>query len=292
MIKILLLGRNGQVGWEAYRSLACLGDVVCMDYPDVDFTRPDSLMGLVEHAQPQVVINAVAYTAVDKAESEIETARLINAVSPGVLARAAREQRAVFVHISTDYVFDGTRDAPYLEDDPTHPLNVYGQTKLEGEQAVEAAGGCWLTFRTSWVYSTRRDSFVSKVLEWSRKNPKLRVVDDQVSNPTWARMLAEAIGMVIARAGADPYQSLQSRSGLYHLAGEGWCSRFEWAQEILKNDPDPDARKTAEIIPAKTADFPTPAQRPLSNRLGCGKFSRTFGLQLPDWRTALRLAMG
>jgi len=171
-------------------------------------------------------------------------------------------------------------------------LNAYGQTKLEGELAVAAVGGCWLTFRTSWVYSTRRDSFVSKVLEWSRKNPQVRVVDDQVSNPTWARMLAEAISLVLARAGADPYRDLECRSGVYHLAGAGWCSRFEWAQEILKNDPDPESRLAQEIIPAKTVDFPTPAQRPLSNRLDCSKFAETFNLQLPDWRSALRMAMG
>jgi len=246
----------------------------------------------VERVCPQVIFNAAAYTAVDRAESEIGTARLINAAAPEALARAAKKCGAVFVHISTDYVFDGAKEIPYLEDDAPHPLNAYGQTKLEGEQAVASVGGCWLIFRTSWVYSTRRDSFVSKVLEWSRKNPQLRVVDDQISNPTWARMLAGAISLALARGGADPYQGLEGRSGIYHLAGAGWCSRFEWAQEILKNDPDPSTRKAQEVIPARTADFPTPAIRPLSNRLDCAKFTRAFGLCLPDWRDALRLAMG
>ncbi len=292
MFKILLLGKNGQLGWEAFRSLACLGEVFSFDYPDVDFTRPDSLAELVGQVCPQVIFNAVAYTAVDQAEKEMHTARLINAVAPAALAHAARKCRAVFVHISTDYVLDGRKDGAYLETDLTNPLNAYGQTKLEGEQGVAAAGGCWLTFRTSWVYSTRRESFVSKVLEWSRKNPRLPVVDDQVSNPTWARMLAEAIAMVIARGGSDPYQSLQDRSGLYHLAGDGWCSRYEWAQEILKNDPDPAVRPGHVVIPAKSEDFPTPARRPLLNRLDCSKFNQAFDLQLPDWRSALRLAMG
>jgi dTDP-4-dehydrorhamnose reductase len=292
MIKTLLLGKNGQLGWEAYRTFSCLGEVTSVDYPEVDFTRPESLAELVERVRPQVVFNAVAYTAVDQAEREIETARLINASAPEALARAARTCRAVFVHISTDYVLDGSKDTPYVENDPTHPLNAYGQTKLEGEQAVAAAGGCFLTLRTSWVYSMRRDSFVNKVLEWSRKNPQLRVVDDQISNPTWARMLAETIGMLIARAGADPYQNLESRSGLYHLAGAGWCSRYEWAQEILKNDPDPAARPGHVVVPAKSVDFPTPALRPLLNRLDCAKFTQTFDLELPDWRSALRLAMG
>lgn len=291
-MRILLIGKNGQLGWEAHRSLACLGEVYSLDYPEIDLTQPESLREVVERFCPQVIFNAAAYTAVDRAESEIETARLINAAAPEALARAAKKCGAVFVHISTDYVFDGTKETAYLEDDLTHPLNAYGQTKLEGEQAVASVGGCWLIFRTSWVYSMRRDSFVSKVLEWSRKNPQLRVVDDQVSNPTWARMLAEAISLALARGGTDPYQGLEGRSGIYHLAGAGWCSRYEWAQEILKNDPDPTTRLAQEVVAARTADFPTPAQRPLSNRLDCGKFNRAFNLSLPPWRDALRLAMG
>jgi dTDP-4-dehydrorhamnose reductase len=291
-MNILLFGRMGQLGWEARRSLACLGNVTCLDYPEVDFTHPESLPAVVEQAQPDVIFNAVAYTAVDRAEDQLETARLINAVSPGVLAEEARRRQAAFVHISTDYVFDGTRATPYREDDPTHPLNAYGQTKLEGEQAVAAAGGCWLTFRTSWVYSTRQGGFVSKVLEWSRKNAHLRVVDDQVSNPTWARVLAEAATLVLARAGAQPYQALLPLRGVYHLASSDWCSRYEWAQEILQNDPDPLTRQAQDVLPARTADFPTPAQRPLTNRLDCSRFCETFQLRLPDWRSTLRLAMG
>ena len=290
-MRILLFGKTGQLGWEAQRALACLGDMVVMDYPDVDFTYPEGLPELVRKAEPQVIINAVAYTAVDKAESDARTADLVNAVAPGILAKTARELGAVFMHFSTDYVFDGTKTTPYLETDVPNPLNRYGVSKLEGEKAVAAEGGCWLTLRTSWVYSNRRESFVGKVLEWSRKNPTLRVVDDQISNPTWARMLAEAAALLIARAGADPFQSLQEASGVYHLAGSGSCSRFEWAQEILKLDPDPASRLAQEIVPAKSSEFPTPAQRPLYSVLDCSKFERTFDLKLPDWREALRLAM-
>lgn len=288
---ILLFGKTGQLGWEAQRALACLGDVVVMDYPDVDFTRPESLPELVRKAEPQVIINAVAYTAVDKAETDARTADLVNAIAPGILAKTARELGAVFIHFSTDYVFDGSKGTPHVETDETKPLNQYGLSKLEGEKAVSAEGGSWLTFRTSWVYSNRRESFVGKVLEWSRKNSTLRVVDDQISNPTWARMLAEAAALLIARAGADPFQSLQEYSGTYHLAGSGSCSRFEWAQEILKLDPDPASRLAQEILPAKSTDFPTPAQRPLYSVLDCSKFERTFNLKLPDWRDALCMAM-
>ncbi len=290
-MRILLLGGSGQVGWEAQRAFACLGELVTLDYPQVDFAHPESLPGLVRSVAPGVIINAVAYTAVDRAESEPETARLVNGVAPGVLAEAACRARAFFLHFSTDYVFDGRKNAPYVEEDTPNPLNQYGRSKLEGEQAVAAAGGSWITLRTSWVYSNRRESFVAKVLEWSRKNAVLRVVDDQVAGPTWARMLAEAAAMLLARAGADPFSALQGVSGVYHLAGAGWCSRKEWAEEILKLDPDPSSRLAHEVLPAKSAEFPSPAERPLFSALDCTKFERTFGLRLPPWRDALRLAM-
>ena len=290
-MRILLIGKTGQLGWEAWRALAPLGEVIALDYPEIDLTHPERLAGLVAEIAPQVIFNAAAYTAVDKAESETEQPRLINAVTPAELALAARKARAVLVHFSTDYVYDGEKGAPYQEDDPTNPLSVYGQTKLAGDQAVLAAGGTCLLLRTSWVYSTRRDSFVSKLLEWSRKNPVLRVVDDQVSGPTWARMLAQTCALVLARAGSDPYAGLEGQSGLYNLAGWGWCSRLDWAREILYFDAQPELRVAREVLAAKTADFPTPARRPLYSPLDCSKFERTFGLRLPDWKDALRLAM-
>ena len=290
-MRILLIGKNGQLGWEAQRALAPLGEVLAVDYPEIDLSHPEKLAGFVAEAAPQVIFNAAAYTAVDRAESEPDLPRLINAVTPGELAAAARKARAVLIHISTDYVFDGTKGKPYLEDDLPHPLSVYGQTKLEGDLAVAAGGGAALVLRTSWVYSTRRDSFVSKVLEWSRKNSELRVVDDQVSGPTWARMLAQASALLLARAGSDPYAWLAERAGVYHLAGWGWCSRLEWAEEILKLDPQPELRTARDVQAAKTAEFPSPAQRPLFSPLDCSKFERTFGLRLPDWKESLRLAM-
>jgi dTDP-4-dehydrorhamnose reductase len=292
MVKILLLGFTGQVGWEARRALAGLGEVAAYDYPDVDFTHPESLREFVIKVKPQIIYNAAAYTAVDRAETETETNRMINAIAPGVLAETAQKLRAALVHFSTDYVYDGAKGAAYVETDAPHPLNAYGQAKLDGDRAIEEVGGSWFIFRTTWVYSTRRDSFVSKVLEWSRKNPTLRIVDDQVAGPTWARGLAEITALLLAKAGNDPFGWAADRKGLYHLSGSGWCSRYDWAQEILRLDPAPEQRIATAVLPAKTADFPTPALRPLYSPLDCTKFNTTFGLKLPDWKHALALAMG
>ncbi len=291
MMRILLLGNTGQLGWETERTLACLGEVTALDYPDVDFAHPESLRALVRQVKPHVIYNAVAYTAVDRAEAEIDKARLINAVAPGILAEEARKISAALVHVSTDYVFDGSKGSPYVEEDPTHPLNAYGQTKLEGEQAVMQAGDAVVVLRTAWVYSTRRDSFVTKVLQWSRKQTTLKVVDDQVSNPTWARALAEASALLLARGGADTAAYLGERRGVYHLAGGGSASRYEWARAILASDPKAEEQVVKELLPAKSADFPTPAVRPLVSVLNCERFARTFDLQLPPWQAALRQAM-
>lgn len=290
-VRILLLGKIGQLGWELQRTLAPLGDLTALDYPEVDFSRPQSLAQVVRSAAPQVVINAVAYTAVDKAESEKALARAINTTATGELAQAARNTHAAFIHVSTDYVFDGKKGSPYVEEDLPHPLSVYGQTKLEGEQAALQAGGAVVVLRTAWVYSTRRDSFVSKVLGWSRSQSSLKLVADQISNPTWARMLAEAITLLLAQARSDPYAYLGERSGLYHLAGDGYASRLDWAREILRLDPNPEQQTARELIPASTSEFPTPAARPLFSALNCERFTRTFGLRLPSWQQALSQAM-
>ena len=290
-LKILLLGKNGQLGWELSRSLACLGTVEALDFPDVDFTHPEDLAVLVADRKPELVVNAVAYTAVDKAESEKPIARLINAVTPGVLAEAARRTGAGFIHYSTDYVFDGNKGSAYLENDPVCPLSFYGLTKVDGEQAVQQAGGAYWTFRTSMVFSTRRDSFISKVLEWSRKQETLRLVTDQVGSPTWARMLAEATALALARRLPDIPTWIDETHGLYHLAGDGPASRYEWGREILALDPKPEEQVVKQLLPALTAEFPTPATRPLYSALDCSRFVNTFGFRLPPWQAALKLAM-
>jgi len=208
-----------------------------------------------------------------------------------VLAEEARKLNALLLHYSTDYVFDGGKGAPYMETDSPHPLNVYGESKLAGEQAIQSINGNYLILRTAWVYSLRRDSFVTKALQWARQTETLRIVDDQVSNPTWARMLAEITAQLLSRAGDDFLPWLEERKGLYHLAGEGYASRYEWTQEILKLDPKYFEQVVRELLPAVTAEFPTPAKRPLFSALNCLKFIECFKLQFPDWHKSLNLVM-
>lgn len=295
MARILLLGRKGRLGWELRRTLAPLGDLMSLDYPDIDLTRPEQLTKIILDAHPSIIINAVAYTAVDRAESEHQLAMTINGVSPGVLAEAARTLNAVLIHYSTDYVFDGLKGSPYLETDAPNPLGVYGLSKLAGEQAITQVGGSFLILRTSWLYSLRRDSFVTMVLGLARQNSTLRMVSDQVSCPTWARMLAEistqALAMAVNPLVGEPTAWFKERRGIYHLAGSGYASRLEWARAILRNDPHPEEQLARELLPALTADFPSSAKRPFFTALDCRKFSHGFGLCLPNWEDSLSLAM-
>lgn len=286
-MRILLFGNTGQLGWELNRTLLPLGDVQALDFPAIDLSKPDSLRGLIRKSAPDVIVNATAYTAVDRAESERDLAFAINATSVRVMAEEAAALNAALIHYSTDYVFDGTKGAPYAEVDAPNPLNVYGESKLAGEQAIQEVGGNFLIFRTAWVYSNRRDSFVTKVLQWSRQNETLKIVDDQISNPTWARMLAETTSLILARGKGY----IQERSGLYHLAGSGYASRLDWAKEILSLDSNQMEQVTKEILPAATKDFPTPAERPLFSALECESFEYIFALQLPFWKTSLKLAI-
>jgi dTDP-4-dehydrorhamnose reductase len=285
-MRLLLIGNSGQLGWELQRTLQPLGDLIALDYPAVDLADPAGIHKMVQECHPQVIVNAAAYTAVDKAEDEPELAEAVNGTAPGVLAKEAQKLDALLVHYSTDYVFDGTKGSPYVETDSPHPLNVYGRSKLAGEKAIQAVDGFHLIFRTAWVYSLRRESFVTRVLEWARKNAVLRVVGDQVSNPTWARMLAEGTALVLARG--DTY--LRERAGLFHLTCAGYASRYMWAEAILRLDSHKQDQKAKQLLPASSADFPTPAQRPLFSALDCRKFEQTFGLRLPAWETTLELA--
>jgi dTDP-4-dehydrorhamnose reductase len=288
MTRILLIGKNGQLGWELHRTLATLGELIAVDYPEIDLGQPETGRDLIRRIQPQVIVNAAAYTAVDQAETEQELARKINAIAPGILAEEALRLNALFIHYSTDYVFDGTKGTPYTESDVPNPLNFYGLSKLEGEQNVENIGGAYLIFRTSWVYSLRQQSgFVNKVLQWARQQETLHLVNDQISNPTWARMLAEVTAQVLAQ-GSD---TCSERKGLYHLAGSGFTSRFEWAKSILALDPNHGEQTVKELLPASTSEFPTSARRPLFSALDCGNFSDVFELKLPDWKQALEMAM-
>jgi dTDP-4-dehydrorhamnose reductase len=291
MKRILLLGNTGQVGWELNRTLLTLGELNALDYPQIDMAKPECIRSVIRDTKPDIIINATAYTNVDKAEDEPDLAMAINGIGPGVLAEEAKRLGAALIHYSTDYVFDGTKGEPYTEEDEPNPINVYGKTKLAGEQAIETIGGAYLIFRTSWVYSLRRPCFVTKVLQWARENETLRIVDDQISSPTWARTLAEATEQVIAQGRGEPVDYIREKSGLYHLAGGGSCSRYEWAKAILELDPHKEEQVVSELMPAKSEEFQTPAERSLESVLDCGKFEWVFGLRPPEWRNNVIMAM-
>jgi len=281
-MRIVLFGKNGQLGWEFQRLLPRLGEVIAVDREELDLANPGTVRSFLLEVRPGLIVNASAYTDVDGAEAQTELAMNINAVSPGVMAEVARQIGAGFIHYSTDYVFDGRATRPYTETDPTNPLNMYGKSKLAGEQAVQAAGEAYFIFRTSWVYSLRGNGFVNKVLAWARKNTTLKVVNDQIGNPTWARMLAETTMQVLTAQNVVPLNILREKCGLYHLTGAGFTSRFEWAKTILALDPNRTEQLVQTIEPVSSLDFPTPAERPLYSVLDCSKFSATFNVTLPN----------
>jgi len=291
VLRILLLGNKGQLGWECHRALSPLGELRALDYPEIDLTQPESLRDLICSWKPEVIVNATAYTAVDLAETEADIAYLINRDAPGIMAEEAQRLGCSLIHFSTDYVFDGTKGAEYVENDEPNPINIYGQSKLAGERAVQQAGGACLILRTSWVYSLRQESFVTKVLEWARNHTTLRIVHDQIGNPTWSRMLAEITAQLLVKGTENLQPWLLERKGVYHLAGSGTASRYEWARAVLAYDPRQDEQVAKEVQSALTADFPTPAKRPLFSALDCNLFTKTFGLRLPDWEQALQLAL-
>ena len=296
-MKLLLLGCNGQVGWELQRSLAPLGELWALghrtasDNPQglcADFTQLDALAQTVRTIRPDVIVNAAAHTAVDKAESEPELAHMLNAQAPAVLAAEAQRLGALLVHYSTDYVFDGSGERPWREDDATAPLNVYGQTKLAGELAV-AQCARHLIFRTSWVYAARGGNFARTMLRLAREREVLQVIDDQIGAPTGAELLADVTAHAIRQASTastDLY-------GIYHLAAGGFTSWFEYANHVITLARQAEQADTAikikaqTITPVPTSAFPTPARRPHNSRLDTRKLQTTFGLTLPAWQTGV-----
>ena len=284
-MKILLLGKNGQVGWELQRSLAVLGDLVALDrhsQPCGDLSRPEQLAGTVRALRPDVIVNAAAHTAVDKAEGEAALARTLNAIAPAALAQAARETGAWLVHYSTDYVFDGSGTRPWQEGDATGPLGVYGQTKLEGEQAIAASGCRHLIFRTSWVYAARGGNFAKTMLRLAQERERLTVIDDQHGAPTGADLIADVTAHALRTALQNP-----ELSGLYHLVAGGETTWHGYARHAIARAramrPDL-AWKVGDIAPVPTSAFPTPARRPHNSRLNTQKLQQAFGLTLPHWQ--------
>lgn len=285
VMKILLIGKHGQVAWELQRTLAALGDVVAVGRSDLNFSDAAAVRRCVAEVRPQLIVNAAAYTAVDKAEMERELCHQINATLPGVLAEEAKQLDALLVHYSTDYVFDGTKQSPYVENDVTNPLGTYGDSKLAGEQAVNAAGADHLIFRLCWVYGARGQNFLLTMQRLAREREKLRVVRDQVGCPTWSRLIAEATALAIKQVVASEERA--TYSGTYHLAASGFTSWHEFASRIIESMPEAE-RKCREVEAITTAEYPTPAKRPAYSVLNCDKLERTFGLRLPDWERSLR----
>lgn len=282
--RILIVGKVGQVGWELRRTLAPLAQVTAVDFPEIDLTKPESIQHWIQETRPQLVINAAAYTAVDKAEADLEIAQKINATGPGILAEETARIGAWMVHYSTDYIFDGTKNEPYVETDKPNPLGAYGRTKLAGDEAVRAANPRHLIFRLCWVYGARGGNFMLTMMRLARERDKLRVVGDQFGCPTWSRMIAETTALSISRVLRD---SGASYAGTYHLAGSGSTSWHGFAQAIIDLMPGSE-KKCSTVEAITTADYPTPARRPAYSVLNCDKLQRTFGLKLPHWEESLR----
>ncbi len=285
-MNILLFGKGGQVGWELQRSLAPLGQVTALDFDSThycgDFTNLAGLADTIQTLRPDVIVNAAAHTAVDKAESEPELARLLNALAPGVLASEAAKLGATLVHYSTDYVFDGSGTTPWAETDTPAPLNVYGQTKLEGEQLVQQHCPKHLILRTSWVYAARGGNFAKTMLHLAQERERLSVIDDQFGAPTGAELLADVTAHAIKHLQQRP-----EHAGLYHLVASGQASWFEYAKHVLDlaQSIDPAIKiKASGVTPVATSAFPTPARRPHNSRLNTAKLQATFGLELPPWQ--------
>jgi dTDP-4-dehydrorhamnose reductase len=289
-VKILLFGCNGQVGWELQRSLSVLGELVALDFDSVglsaDFSRPESLAATVHAVQPDVIVNAAAHTAVDKAESEPALAHTINAAAPGVLALEAAARGAWLVHYSTDYIFDGSGSHYRTEDEPPGPLSVYGRTKLEGETLIRASGCRHLILRTSWVYSARGGNFARTMLKLAAERDRLTVIDDQIGAPTGADLLADVTTHAVHAAAAAP-----ALIGTYHVAAAGETSWFDYARFVIEW-----ARANGQAIqvapdavkPIPSSAYPLPARRPLNSRLDTSRLRRTFGLQIPPWQAGVK----
>lgn len=288
-MKILLFGKNGQVGWELQRSLAPLGELIALNSTSEEFCGDlTNLIGLkrtIRKIAPDVIVNATAYTAVDKAESEPELAHVLNAQAPDILAQEAKQLNAWLVHYSTDYVFNGASNQPYLETDVTDPLNIYGKTKLEGEKNIITSGCSYLIFRTSWVYATNGSNFIKTILRLAQQRDKLEVVTDQVGSPTGAELLADITAYTLFSLKHKP-----EVSGLYHLVAGGCTSWYDFARFILEyaryvNFPLKIQSDT--LLPITSKDFPLPAKRPLNSRLNTSKLENTFNLILPAWQTGV-----
>jgi dTDP-4-dehydrorhamnose reductase len=285
--RILIVGSNGQVGRELQRSFAGIGELLCYDLHNVNIADEQQVRSMIRDTQPDLILNAAAYTAVDRAESEPEIAMAINATAPRVLAEEAKQRNVLLVHYSTDYIFDGTKREPWVESDSPNPLNVYGVTKLAGEQAVEQVGGKYLIFRTSWVYGPHGNNFLFSMLRLARERDQLSIVDDQVGAPTTSIELADATRSAVERVLSGQCGAEEQWAGLYHMTCAGSTSWFGFAREIFARTAAITHGKVPALTPIATPDYPTPAKRPLYSVLSNAKLKETFGIELPRWQSAL-----
>jgi len=289
--KFLIFGRVGQVGWELRHKLACLGEIVSVEYPEVDFTKPETLRAAVREHQPTVIVNAAAYTAVDKAETEQDLAMAINGTAPGVLAEEARALNALLVHYSTDYVFNGSGIRPWQETDTPDPVNVYGKSKLAGDLAIQASGCEHLIFRTSWVYGARGNNFLLTMLRLSQQGSELSIVDDQIGAPTTSECIAQATSDVLAQVLMPAGKGIDGRSGVYNLSNGGETSWCGFARAIFASAAPLLGTPQAAVKAIPTSDFPRPAPRPMNSRLSAAKLKLEFGITLPHWEHGLALVL-
>ncbi len=289
---ILITGADGQIGWEARRAFAPLGRIVAARRGDIDLAKASAIRDVVRHVRPDVIVNAAAYTAVDRAESEPDLAFAVNAEAPRVLAAEAVASGALLVHYSTDYVFDGSNTAPYTEWDEPDPSSVYGASKLAGDRAVLASGARHLIFRTSWVYGVRRHNFMLTMLRLARERDELTVVDDQTGTPTPAALIASTTAAIVAQVTAGGEEAASaSRWGVYNLVARGATTWHAFTRRILTLDPHREEQRCARVTPIGTADYPTAARRPAYSVLDPTKLERTFGLRMPEWESQLELLM-
>jgi dTDP-4-dehydrorhamnose reductase len=285
--RILITGKNGQMGFELARTLAPLGHITAVDIAECDLADPAAITRLVDEVCPDIIVNPAAYTAVDKAETDRELAFAINAMAPEVLANAAAKRNALMVHFSTDYVFDGTKETPYTETDAPCPVSVYGESKLAGEKAVQQSGAQHLIFRLCWVYGTRGANFLLTMQRLAKERETLNIVNDQFGAPTWCRTIAESTALILAQ-----YQCCQfKQSGIYHMSAGGHTSWYEFAKAIFEMSPQKESFVLKEASPIPTSAYPTPARRPAYSVLSNERLQKAFGIQLPDWKTQLQMAL-
>ncbi|MDM8567336.1 dTDP-4-dehydrorhamnose reductase [Candidatus Halobeggiatoa sp. HSG11] len=290
--KILLIAPTGQVGWELHRCVQPLGQILAVGRSHksqafIDLSNPDSIRSVMREVKPDIVINAAAYTAVDKAEKESELAYIVNGTAPSILAEECLRLQSLLVHYSTDYVFDGSSDKPYTEDDPVNPMGIYGASKLAGEQAIISVGGKYLILRTAWIYGLRGNNFLLTMQRLAKERKELKVVSDQIGSPTWSRIIATATAHILAQLNSPLYPlDIEGLSGIYHLTCNGQTNWYEFAKSIIAQ-----YEQQPNILPITTDDYPAPAQRPMYSVLSNDKLAKTFGIVLPNWDNGLNLCL-